>query len=131
MIDTLELQLNEIKIKTVKDYKIIDNKETLIIEIYNYDDTKTIVKFKDVKGFFFQDFEGINDIELRDSSQNLDFISYYKNGFARFSEVNILTAEELHTSIPNFAINLINSSIYVDANIIEINGKDYQVNYYN
>jgi len=131
MIEKFEIQLNELKINTIKNYDIKNNNDILTITIENNNNEKLIIRFKEVNGYSFQNFEGLNDIKLEPISQNLDFISYYRNGFARFSEINYLTFEELRSSIPNFAINLIDSSIYVDANIIEINGEEYQVNYYN
>jgi len=131
MIEKFEIQLNELKINTIKNYEITNSNDILIITIENNNDKKLIIKFKDVNGYSFQSFDGLDDIEFKPLSQNLDFISYYRNGFARFSEINYLTFEEQRFSIPNFAINLIDSSIYVDANIIEINGEEYQVNYYN
>jgi hypothetical protein len=84
-----------------------------------------------VNGYYYQDFDGLNDLELKPFSQNLDFISYYKHGFAKFLQIDMNNKEELHSSVPNFVINLIDSSIYVDANIIEINDEIYYMNYYN
>jgi len=131
MTDKLELQLDEIKINTIKDYHIINKEDELIVEIFNNDGSELTITFKEVNGYYYQDFDGLNDLELKPFSQNLDFISYYKHGFAKFLQIDMNNKEELHSSVPNFVINLIDSSIYVDANIIEINDEIYYMNYYN
>lgn len=131
MTDKLELQLDEIKINTIKDYHITNKEDELIVDIFNNDGSELTIKFKEVNGYYYQDFDGLNDLELKPYSQNLGFISYYKHGFAKFLQIDMNNKEELHSSVPNFVINLLDSSIYVDANIIEINDEVFYMNYYN
>jgi hypothetical protein len=131
MIEKLELQLNELKINTIKNYEINNKNDILTITINDINDKELLIRFKEIKGYSFQNFDDLNTIELKPLSPNLDFITYYKHGFAHFSEIDFSTLEELRSAIPNFAINLINSSIYIDANIIEINGENFHINYYN
>lgn len=132
MIKKLETQLNELKIHTIKNYEINNDNDILTITIKNYNNKELIIRFKDVKSYSFQNFDSSsNSLELKSISPKLDFITYYKHGFAHISEIDSFTFEELKTSIPNFAINLIDASIYIDANIIEINGENFQINYYN
>jgi hypothetical protein len=131
MIEKLELQLNELKINTIKNYEISNENDILTININDINDKKLLIRFKEIKGYSFQNFDDLNDIELKPFSPNLDFITYYKHGFAHFLEIDFSTLKELRSAVPNFAINLINSSIYIDANVIEIDGENFQINYYN
>lgn len=131
MTDKLELQLDEIKIHQIKNYHIENKDDTVTVHIFNNDGSELTITFKEINGYYYQDFDGLNDLELKPYSKNLGFISYYKHGFAQFLQIDMKNQEELVTSVPNFVINLVDASIYVDANIIEINDDVFYMNYYN
>lgn len=81
--------------------------------------------FEDVKAFYYIDHDLKNDIIF--SNENLNIISYDDLGFGEFATVKRADDEDVFVSIPNFAVNLNESSLYIDANKIRINNKSYHV----
>ena len=81
--------------------------------------------FKDVKAFYYIDHDLNADIHLTD--ENLNTISYDDYGFGEFSAVNPQTDDELFVSIPNFAVNIKDSSLFIDAHKILINDQEFRV----
>ncbi len=81
--------------------------------------------FEDVKAFYYIDHDLKDDIAF--TNENLNIISYDDLGFGEFATVKRAEDEDVFVSIPNFAVNLNESSLYIDANKIRINNKSYHV----
>lgn len=87
-------------------------------------DTAEII-FEDVKAFYYIDHDMPTEILLSDT--NLNTISYDTYGFGEFSAASPKTEDELFVSVPNFAVNIKDSSLFIDANIIRINDQEFRV----
>ncbi len=92
---------------------IIGNQEPEPIEI----------KFEDVRAFYYIDHDLKS--ELLFSHDQLNVIAYDTYGFGEFSAA--ANHDSDFVSIPNFAVNLKDSSLYIDADKIRINNKRYHV----
>jgi len=102
------------------------DKISIDITRHEFDDNAQIV-FEDVKAFYFIDHDLITELELSD--KNLNVISYDTLGFGEFTAVDTRSSDDLFVSVPNFAVNINNSSLYIDAHRIRINDKEYSVKY--
>lgn len=131
MLEKLNTELDDLKISTIKDHNIFEKNNDLYLNIHLKDNSLINIVFHNVRSYFYQDFDHINDIGLNKFSPNLDFISYYKNGFAMFSSIDLSNLDETNVSIPKFLINLIDSNILIDAESIEVNGNLYELKIYN
>ncbi|MBM7561224.1 YxiG family protein [Fusibacter tunisiensis] len=81
--------------------------------------------FEDVKAFYYIDHDLKNELDI--SNENLNIISYDDLGFGEFATVKTNSDEDIFVSIPNFAVNLNDSSLYIDAHKIRINNKAFSV----
>lgn len=88
------------------------------------------------------EFEGVNAFYYIDDSDTfvtadtkkdlVNSIAYHKNGFGEFASVRTIAdlgpeASPIEISIPNFAISLNDSSMYIEARSIYINGNQFNV----
>ena len=87
--------------------------------------TEGEIIFKDVKAFYYIDHDTPSEIPF--ASDNLNTISYDLYGFGEFSAVNPKSEEEIFVSIPNFAVNINDSSLFIDASKISINNQEFRV----
>ena len=85
----------------------------------------TEIIFEDVKAFYYIDHDLPSDFTLTD--ENLNTISYDTYGFGEFSAVNAYADDELFVSIPNFAVNIKESSLFIDAHKIRIDNQEFRV----
>jgi hypothetical protein len=85
----------------------------------------TEIIFEDVKAFYYIDHD--MPAEIKVSDENLNTISYDTYGFGEFSAVGSHSDDELFVSIPNFAVNIKDSSLFIDANKIRINNQEFRV----
>lgn len=100
--------------------------DKISIDITQYDkEALAQIVFEDVKAFYYIDHDLKTEMEI--SNENLNVISFDTLGFGEFTAVDVKSAEDLFVSIPNFAVNLNNSSLYIDAHRIRINDKEYAV----
>ncbi|HAS74191.1 MAG TPA: hypothetical protein DCS67_08625 [Clostridiales bacterium UBA8960] len=91
----------------------------------NNTNTPTEIIFEDVKAFYYIDHDMPTELTLTD--ENLNTISYDTYGFGEFSAVNAHTEDELFVSIPNFAVNIKDSSLFIDAHKIRIDNQEFRV----
>lgn len=83
------------------------------------------VIFEEVTAFYFID--GNNDMN-RVSANNLNSIVYYETGFGEFASASEdVESDEPNISIPNFALDLVDSSLYIEAKKINIGGQVFDV----
>jgi len=100
--------------------------DKISIDITRYDQEELAqIVFEDVKAFYYIDHDLMTELELSD--KNLNVISYDTLGFGEFTAVDVKSDDDLFVSVPNFAVNLNNSSLYIDAHKIRINDKEYAV----
>lgn len=86
------------------------------------------VTFENVNAFYFIDEESnLSDTLTKSSALNL--ISYHQDGFGEFTSVTFSSQDEVMVSIPNFAVMMNDSSLYIDADLININGKSFRVKF--
>ncbi len=107
------------KIDTVNinmDYDIIS------VAISNEYAEPTEIIFEDVKAFYYIDHD--MEIDHMLSNTQLSAISYDDLGFGEFSTKS---QDDLFVSVPQFALNINDSSLYIDAEKIRINNEAYQV----
>ncbi len=108
-------------------------KEVISMDIKPENDlgSKYSVIFEEVNSFYFVNEDGkiVNKPPL--DSSHLNSIGYYQNGVGEFvcidSESDEITDEDV--SFPNFAIEMINSAMFIEARSIKINDKKYKVGY--
>lgn len=131
MLAELEKKLEKFKNHSIEKLKITDTNNQLELTITTIDGEKTTIKFKNVKGYYYQDFENINNIQFNKFQNHLNLISYYEEGFARFSKIDLEDLDNTKVSVPNFVINLINSTLFIESSVIEIDNNDYKVDYMN
>lgn len=91
----------------------------------NSADKQAEIIFEDVKAFYYIDHDMPSEFSLSD--ENLNTISYDTYGFGEFSAVNAHTDDELFVSIPNFAVNIKDSSLFIDAHKIRIDNQEFRV----
>lgn len=127
----IEPILNDIGTGTIENFHIDNNNNEIVVHIKGNNGNLKTLRFKDIKGYYFMDISDSNNLNLDDYISDLNTVSYYKSGFGRFANVNMNNPKNVNVSIPNFAINLINSSIFIEAETIEIDEESYKVNFPN
>jgi len=101
--------------------------DTIAIAIRNHGgDKNTEIVFEDVKAFYYIDHDLQSELLL--SNEALNTISYDDFGFGEFSAKSN-DDDDLYVTIPNFALNLEASSLFIDAHKIRINDQAYHVKY--
>ena len=94
---------------------------SLAISAKNQEDRVEII-FEEVKSFYYVDHDMKSEISV--SNENLNVVSYDNYGFGEFAAAN---GDNQSISIPNFAVNINDSSLYIDADKIRINDKAFYV----
>lgn len=87
--------------------------------------TPVEVIFEEVSAFYFIDGKkAFTNVQ----GSNLNSIMYYETGFGEFaSSTDDLDDEVPNVSIPNFALDLVDSSLYIEAKKINIGGQVFDV----
>lgn len=83
------------------------------------------IVFEDVKAFYYIDHDLPSDMQIK--GENLNSISYDLYGFGEFSAAHAKSEDEAFVSIPNFAVSINDSSLFIDANKIVINNQAFKV----
>lgn len=110
-------------------------KEVISMDIKTKNDLDNIynIIFEEVNSFYFVNEEGkiLNNLPL--DSSYLNSIGYYQNGVGEFICVDSQNDEirDEDVSLPNFAIEMLNSAMFIEARSIKINDKTYRVGYPN
>ncbi|MDN5299985.1 MAG: hypothetical protein PWP51_2538 [Clostridiales bacterium] len=101
--------------------------ETISIAIRDKNSTEnTEIVFEDVKAFYYIDHDTHSELKLSDEALNA--IAYDDFGFGEFSAA-AEDEDDLFVTIPNFALNLEASSLFIDAHKIRINNQAYNVKF--
>jgi hypothetical protein len=101
--------------------------DSIAIAIHNHGgEENTEIIFEDVKAFYYIDHDLQSELLL--SNDSLNSISYDDFGFGEFSAKSDAD-DDLFVTIPNFALNLEASSLFIDAHKIRINDQAYHVKY--
>jgi len=114
-IDALKIDLEDKKIS----FQLTPNKEELVN-----------LEFEGVSAFYYIDGSDTS-ITADLKKDHLNSIAYHKAGFGEFASLKPL--EDLsedspfEISIPNFAISLKESSMYIEAQFVNINGNQFDV----
>lgn len=96
--------------------------DMISVAISNELSEATEIVFEDVIAFYYIDHDLEHDLKL--TASELSAISYDTLGFGEFSTH---AQDDLFVSIPNFALNINESSLYIDAHKIVINNEAYKV----
>lgn len=96
--------------------------DTISFKLKNKSQETTEIIFGKVDSFFF--IESENNIE---ELEDINSISYYSSGFGEFSKAEYAYDESPVMSVPNFALDFKNSSIFIEAKSIFIDGKEYSL----
>lgn len=101
--------------------------ETISIAIEPKDGIEnTEIIFEDVKAFYYIDHDTHSELLLSDEA--LNSIAYDDIGFGEFSTA-AEDDDDPFVTIPNFALNLEASSLFIDAHKIRINNQAYNVKF--
>lgn len=100
--------------------------DTISVEVQSKEHHQPVeIIFEDVKAFYYVDHDVSSDLEI--SSDALNAIVYDTTGFGEFTAVSKHHSEEHFVSVPNFAVSIKDSSLYIDAKKIVIMNKAYSV----
>ncbi len=100
------------------------DKISVAISNANTADAAEIV-FEDIKAFYYIDHDLPTDLQIK--GENLNTISYDHYGFGEFSAANAHADDEIFVSVPNFAVSINDSSLFIDAHKITINNQEFNV----
>jgi len=126
MINTFHPLLDNYAKSKINSVYIDTDSDIISVAIAEEDScTESEIIFKDVKAFYYIDHDTPSEIPL--SSENLNTISFDLYGFGEFSAVNPRSEDELFVSVPKFAVNINESSLFIDADKISINNKEFFV----
>lgn len=102
------------------DYDIIS------VEVHNKENPEPVeITFEDVRAFYYIDHNIDSSLEINFDSLNA--IVYDTTGFGEFTAVHQELDEDPFVAVPNFAVSLNDSSLYIDAERIRILDKSYKV----
>lgn len=102
------------------DYDIIS------VAVQNKENPEPVeITFEDVRAFYYIDHDIHSKLDI--NSDTLNAIVYDTTGFGEFTAVHREMDEEHFVAIPNFAVSLKDSSLYIDAERIRILDKSYRV----
>lgn len=129
----LEPLLNSLRQSTIEKFNINVPKEKISIDIKtnsNPDDKVKIV-FEEVFSFYFINEKGHLSQKSCFDYTKLNSIGYYENGIGEFANFDCPDDEitEKDISLPNFALELIDSSMFIEARSIKIDDKNFRVGY--
>ena len=115
-IDALKIDLEDQKIS----FKLTPEK-TVHVDI----------EFDGVNAFYYID-DSDAFVKADTKKDLVNSIAYHKSGFGEFASVRSIAelapeASPIEVSIPNFAISLNDSSMYIEARSININGNQFDV----
>lgn len=98
--------------------------DQIAIDVKPHEDMAPVkVVFENVNAFYYIDH--YTGVPLNQA--NLNTISFDHSGFGEFATVAEKNSDEFYVSIPNFAVSVNESSLYIDAKTIIIQNKAYNV----
>lgn len=119
--------LKEITLSTLA-INVLDDKISLDLKKQREKESLS-VKFDGVSSFFFIDESKNSEHDRTLADVDINSIAYYADGLGEFS-----TLEEDYgdfgikmVTIPNFAVEMKDSSLFIEADYIEINGERFDV----
>lgn len=119
--------LKEITLSTLA-IDVLDDKISLDLKRQKEKESLS-VKFDGVSSFFFIDESKNSEHDRTLADVDINSIAYYADGLGEFS-----TLEEDYgdfgikmVTIPNFAVEMKDSSLFIEADYIEINGERFDV----
>lgn len=137
MTNTLNNVLDNINDKTVNKFRFEMESEKVIFDLNPTEDTFSEIAFEGVLSFFYVDSERKDNLETKAiDNETLKSIQYYRDGIGEFMSINPNALEEAIEadipignliSIPNFALEMRDSSIFIEAEKIIIDGQSYSV----
>ncbi|MCT4565655.1 MAG: hypothetical protein N4A68_15265 [Maledivibacter sp.] len=129
----LQPLLNSLKQSTIEKFDINVPKEKISIDIKpnSNSDDKVKITFEEVFSFYFINDEGNLSQKSCFDYTKLNSIGYYENGLGEFANFNCPDDEitEKDIALPNFALELIDSCIFIEARSIKIDDKNFRVGY--
>ncbi|MDK2919353.1 MAG: hypothetical protein PWQ37_2086 [Candidatus Petromonas sp.] len=130
----LELLLHSLNQSSIEKMDINILKDIISMDIktkQNSPNNKFKVVFEEVFSFYIVNEEGDLVKKPCFDYTHLNSIGYYKNGVGEFVNIDVsedeLSPEDV--SLPNFAVELLNSSMFIEARSIKINDKKFKVGY--
>lgn len=129
----LEPLLDSLRQSTIEKFDISIPKEKIAIDIQTdselYDKVKIV--FEEVFSFYFINEQGNLSHSPCFDYTKLNSIGYYENGVGEFANLDCPDDEitEKDISLPNFALELISSSMFIEARSIKINDQKFRVGY--
>ncbi|WP_432406324.1 YxiG family protein [Wukongibacter sp. M2B1] len=125
--------LDSLRQSIIEKFDINISKEKISIHIRANDSAVDEVKvtFEEVFSFYFINEKGNLSTRSCFDYTKLNSIGYYENGVGEFANLDCPEDEitEKDISLPNFALELLNSSMFIEARSIKINDKKFRVGY--
>ncbi|WP_432662245.1 hypothetical protein R9X47_17100 [Wukongibacter baidiensis] len=125
--------LDSLRQSIIEKFDINIPKEKISIHIKANDSSAHDIKliFEEVFSFYFINEKGNLSTSPCFDYTKLNSIGYYENGVGEFANLDCPEDEitEKDISLPNFALELLNSSMFIEARSIKINDKKFRVGY--
>lgn len=125
--------LDSLRQSIIERFDINIPKEKISIHIKASDSSANDIKviFEEVFSFYFINERGSLSTRPCFDYTKLNSIGYYENGVGEFANLDCPEEEitEQDISLPNFALELLNSSMFIEARSIKINDKKFRVGY--
>ncbi len=127
-LDPLLDNLKQITLNTLS-IDVLDDKISLDLNKKQKATESLSIKFDGVSSFFFIDESKNTEYDRTLANIDINSIAYYEEGLGEFS-----TLEEDYgefgikmVTIPNFAVEMKDSSLFIEADYIEIDGERFDV----
>jgi len=137
MSNILTEVLDNINNKTVNKMQFEMENEKVVFNLNPSEDDLSEIAFEGVLSFFYVDSERDHHaINEQNDNEKIKSIQYYRDGIGEFMSINPKAVEEALreeqpignlVSIPNFALEMRESSIFIEAEKIVIDGQSYIV----
>ncbi|MCG8540541.1 MAG: hypothetical protein MJA82_11470 [Clostridia bacterium] len=127
--------LDSLSQSTIKKFDINIPKDKISIHVKdssNSDNNVEII-FEEVFSFYFINENEVLSKKPHFNSTKLNSIGYYEKGIGEFANFDCSDEEidEKDISAPNFALELLDSSMFIEARSIKIDDKRFRVGYPN
>ncbi|SKC83678.1 hypothetical protein SAMN02194393_03971 [Maledivibacter halophilus] len=125
--------LNSLKESTIEklDINVPKDKISIDVKVHRNTTDKVKIVFEEVFSFYFINEENNMSKKSCFDYTKLNSIGFYENGVGEFASFDCPDDEitEKDVSLPNFALDLLDSSIFIEARSIKINDKNFRVGY--
>ncbi len=127
MPDKIHNLLDQFSEHTIDDFSICTEDKQIRLTL-THNTSEVHVLFEDVETYLFLD-EELQTVSIS-NPQHIKPISYYKNGYGEFVTVETNLhgdSRESRVALPNFLLSLLDASMMLEAESIEVDGVKYSI----